>query len=264
MLQGVTGERLLGPDMASETTKRAWRAGRSLFLLACGALGAAEVAFGRPLAHLDLFGSANGPAPLLMGTCLLGLSALALFRRWTAAATDGLAACWFIATLFAVQAAFRQPAAMLEWVAPSKTILFALGALAVRKGNSGAEWPALRQVLRLMFGVTMMFYGLVHIFHRDLIAGLIPAWIPAQSYWPFLTASVFLLSGAALAHGRFARDASFLIASMFASWLVLLHVERAAAEPRSISEWAFGLSALGLLALALMVGAHAKRSHSPG
>jgi uncharacterized membrane protein len=106
--------------------------------------------------------------------------------------------------------------------------------------------------LRRPFAVTLLFYGMVHMFHRALIAGLIPAWIPGAGAWPWITGSIMVAAGIALLAGRAAELASLAIAAMFASWILIVHLARLAGNPAGSFEWSFALTALALAAVALL------------
>lgn len=231
-------------------------AGRQLFLLACAALGIAELLFLRPLPQLHLLDQVQQPllAPA-MGASLAGLALLCLFRTTDVSPAVGLAGTWLVALLFALAAALSHPSDLLGWVPASKAALFALAAVAIAPWPNVARAAVLRAVMRLTFGFAMLFYACVHLLHRALIAELIPAWVPGRDSWPWLTATVFGTCGVALLNGKLARPAAFIIASMVGSWILFLHIERVAADPLDIFEWAFALSALALFALALIVAA---------
>lgn len=235
------------------------RAGRLLFLLACAALGTAELVLSKPLPQLHLVPPGAHLLLLMLGGSLLALAPLSCVRGWTMVAASGLAASWLVALLFALRAAFARHFDLLVWVPASKDALFALAALAVGTSGDQRQNSALAAALQLCFGLAMIFYASVHLLHRNVIADLIPAWIPARQAWPWVTGSVLGLCGVAIIEGRLARSASFILASMFGSWIMLLHVERAAQDLTSIFEWAFALSALALLGIALVVAAEAPK-----
>lgn len=233
------------------------RAGRLLFLVACTALGAAELLVLKPLPQLHVLSPSEEPLLLALGGSLALLAPLSFVQGWTIVARSGLAASWLVALQFALRAAFSHPVDLLEWVPASKDALFAVAAVAVGARPTRTQDPALAAILRQSFGLVMIFYASVHFLDRSVIAELIPSWIPGHEIWPWLTGTVLGLCGLAIVAGRLARSAAFIIAAMFGSWILLLHVERAARDPTSLSEWAFALSAVALLGIALVVGAQA-------
>jgi hypothetical protein len=99
----------------------------------------------------------------------------------------------------------------------------------------------------------------IHLTQRDLIATLIPAWIPVRSYWPWLTGGVSVAAGLACLVGRGTTWGAGFIAFMYLAWLPLVHAPRLLGVPGSLFEWTFALTALALAGVALAVAARAAR-----
>ena len=149
-------------------------------------------------------------------------------------------------------AALAGPFDLTAWVPPAEAIAFAAACYARARAPAGGV------VLRLAFGMMLVLFGVVHLMHRDIIASLIPAWIPYAEHWPWLTGGVNLLAGAALILNRFTTPAALAIAAMFGSWLPLVHAERLLGAPDSLFEWTFALTALGLAGAALTIAGRAQ------
>lgn len=222
--------------------------GRPLFLIACIGLGLVELLSGKALAQLHPWGAAS--SAMVSGASLTVLGLWLLLRPSSRIAAFGLAAHWTLALAFTLLAAAKGPSSALNWVPVSQAALFVLASLA--SSNRPGLIHAQLTDLRLPFAGTLIFYGLVHIFHRDLIAGLIPVWIPGTQIWPWITGSIMIAAGAALVTGRAVELASLAIAAMFASWILLVHLGRLAGDPASGFEWGFALTALALTGVALL------------
>jgi uncharacterized membrane protein len=83
-----------------------------------------------------------------------------------------------------------------------------------------------------------VLFGVVHFLYPDAVAGFIPAWIPARLFWAYFTACAFIAGGLAVLSGVAIRLATVLVAAMFTSWVVVLHVPRLAAALGDPHEWA--------------------------
>jgi len=221
--------------------------GQPVFLVACIGLGLVELFFRKALAQLHPWGADS--MAMASGASLAVLALWLLVRPSSRIAAFALAGHWTLALVFTTLAAAKAPPNALNWVPVSQTTLFVLASLA-------ATGPGLRHSqmtnVRRPFAVTLIFYGLVHIFQRDLIAGLIPAWITGAQVWPWITGPIMVAAGIALLAGRAVELASLAIAAMFASWILIVHLGRIAGDPASSFEWSFALTALALTGVALL------------
>lgn len=105
------------------------------------------------------------------------------------------------------------------------------GALAV------IGFPARPALGRLAFAVSLPVFGLLHFIYVDYVAFVIPGWIPAHRFWAYATGVFHVAGGVALLTGIRARIAAILLAIMFGSWVVLLHLPRAIAAGANHAEW---------------------------
>jgi len=229
--------------------------GQTVFLVACIGLGLVELFFHKALAQLHPWGS-NSIA-IVSGASLTVLALWLLVRPSSRIAAFALAGHWTLALVFTILAAAKAPPNALNWVPVSQTALFVLASLA-STNKSGLPLAQMTD-LRRPFAVMLVFYGLVHIFQRALIAGLIPSWIAGAAIWPWFTGSVLVAAGIALLAGRAVEVASLAIAAMFASWILVVHLGRIAGDPANSFEWSFALTALALTGVALL----AMKSRTP-
>ena len=229
--------------------------GQPVFLVACIGLGLVELFFHKALAQLHPWGSDS--IAIVSGASLTALALWLLVRPSSRIAAFALAGHWTLALVFTILAAAKAPPNALNWVPVSETAVFVLASLA---SSNKSGLPLTRMTdLRRPFAVTLIFYGLVHIFQRALIAGLIPRWIAGAEIWPWFTGSVMVAAGIALLAGRAVKLASLAIAAMFASWILVVHLGRIAGDPANSFEWSFALTALGLTGVALL----AMKSRTP-
>ncbi|MEO7735506.1 MAG: DoxX family membrane protein, partial [Kofleriaceae bacterium] len=96
-------------------------------------------------------------------------------------------------------------------------------------------------------------FGLLHVIYVDYVASVIPGWLPGHVFWAYATGAAHAAGGLALATGVRARLAAVLLAVMFGTWVVILHLPRAlaAAEPRA--EWSSLFVALAMCAGSMLL-----------
>ncbi|GAM97796.1 doxX [alpha proteobacterium U9-1i] len=224
------------------------RIGAIVLALAFIAIGAASALFTAALPGLDALSieapawpsQAAGAVLMVAGAAML-VPPLARIGAWLGVVY------WLPFTALTTLAALSGPFDLTAWVPVAEAAAFAAACYA----RAGA--PAGALILRLAFGVMLIWFGVVHLMHRDIIASLIPAWIPYAEHWPWLTGGVNLLAGLALIANRYAATAALAIAAMFGSWLPLVHAERLLSAPDSLFEWTFALTAIGLAGAALLI-----------
>ena len=224
--------------------------GRLLFLIACLMLGIVEMYFGAALPGLH-------PWPVHQGLAWFSGASLALLAIGgllfdTRLASLGLAIHWFLAILFTIAVAVKGPTDALNWVPVAQSCLFAVASFKIASQREAGSSELAPLALRLTFAAMLLLFGLIHIFKRELIAGLIPGWIPAADLWPWVTGTIMVAAGFAILIGKFAEIASLVVAGMFASWIFVVHAERLAQRPASDFEWTFALTALALAGAALI------------
>ena len=234
------------------TTFRNRQAGSGLLVLSCAAMGVVELSSLQLLPQLHPFGDIPAFVIGLGGAAQLLCAILLMFPKRRRIAAALLAVLWCLAVVATAMNAARGPAPLPAWVPVMEGAVLFAGFLALARPESlFVATP--KTALRLAFGAMLLLFGLIHISYRSAIAGMIPGWIPLESIWPFFTGGLMLLAGVAMLVDRLTKVAARLIAGLFASWIILVHLARIWSEPGSISEWEFALTALALTGTALMV-----------
>lgn len=86
---------------------------------------------------------------------------------------------------------------------------------------------------RILFSITILRFGIGHFLHTVHDAALIPAWVPRRVFWTYFTGIALVGSSIAVMAKFKLRLISLLQATMFFLWVVMLHIPRAIADPRS-------------------------------
>jgi len=105
------------------------------------------------------------------------------------------------------------------------------------------------RVGRLLFAGSCLIFGIDHLVMLDVIANLIPSWIPAPMFWASFTGFAFIGAGVCIATKCLADLASTLLGIMFMLWFLLLHVPRilsSSTHAHDPNEWSSAFIALAM------------------
>lgn len=145
-----------------------------------------------------------------------------------------------LAAIWAIYALCHVPAFLDDWK-PNLGGLAEPAGLACCFAVLAAEWSRGRDQLaiagRYGFGVCLIVYAIVHYLYADFVAAFIPAWIPARMFWAYATGVAFAAAGLAVLSGTAIRLATTLLAVMFTTWVVILHIPRAIEASGDLHEW---------------------------
>lgn len=93
------------------------------------------------------------------------------------------------------------------------------------------------RIARILYGLAMIAFGLSHFFYLDQTVPLIPAWIPGHVFWAYFTGTAYLVAGAAILFGVWARLASLLSTLQMAGFLLLVWLPIMLAGKMSDFNW---------------------------
>ena len=114
---------------------------------------------------------------------------------------------------------------------------------------------------RILFGGSLVVFGVQHVMYGAFVATLIPAWIPGRLFLAYFVGAAFFAAALAIVSGRLASLAATLLGIMFFSWVLILHAPRVASALHNGNEWTSLFIALAMSGGAFVVaGATAKRS----
>jgi uncharacterized membrane protein YphA (DoxX/SURF4 family) len=122
-------------------------------------------------------------------------------------------------------------------------------------GRDGATNPGFLTLGRVCLGAWLIIGGIQHFRFTDLVAAMIPAWIPGHYFWADFAGVALLTGGTGLMVSRFARPAAALAGSMLLTWVVILHVPRAlaAGDAQLRNEWTAVFEALAFSGIAYVL-----------
>jgi uncharacterized membrane protein len=143
-----------------------------------------------------------------VGTCLLlgGLSIVLQTYAWLSAGLFGVMLLCFEA-LMNIPGVVAEPHSRIIWSLCVREFSFSWGALSFAARHTqewrthGAHW--LISVARNVLGIALVFFGVAYLLHPELLPGvpleqLTPNFIPAHSFWGYLTSVVYVVAGVCL------------------------------------------------------------------
>lgn len=92
-------------------------------------------------------------------------------------------------------------------------------------------------IARYCFGVSLPVFGILHFVYIDYVASVIPGWIPGHVFWGYFTGCAHIAAGLAIIANVIPRIATILLGSMFASWVLILHIPRVIEAAGKRGEW---------------------------
>ena len=192
-----------------------------------------------------VFASAAALALLLAGVTTF-------LPRHTVRGAGGLAvryAAWLV--LLMLPRVVVQPMQVVRWNGFSEILALTAGGFVAY----AAARPNLLRPARLAFGFAPLVFGIAHFTYADFTASMIPTWIPERLFWAYATGCFHIAAGLSILSGVLARLGSTLLATMFAGFVVLLHIPRVVNAPDSRLEWTMTAVAISLTGAAVIVAA---------
>jgi uncharacterized membrane protein len=189
------------------------------------------------LMHVDFIHQLQ-PVPLWMpGYRLLAvLNAMALIAGGLAIlakykvheATIGLAVLLAAGTVvLQPPGAFADPSLLRSpwWIRTFEAVALAGSALVLAGVASRPPRANCARLGRILFGVSLPVFGILHLYYAEGTATLVPAWYPVPLFWAMFTGVAHFAAGVSITEeGPLARLAATLIGVMFAAFVLTLHL----------------------------------------
>jgi len=93
------------------------------------------------------------------------------------------------------------------------------------------------RLAQIVFGVAVVPVGLSHLFYTPQTAQLVPAWLPARSFWAYLTGVGQMASGLGLIFRVWPRAAAWAEACQVSLYTLLIWVPATVAKPTARLPW---------------------------
>jgi len=161
------------------------------------------------------------------------------------------------------------------WTSAGKALALAGGAFLVagsRHAKSDAPQGALATVVtalekfiplsRFFLAAFLMLCGIEHFIYVELVARMVPSWIPGHLFWAYFTGVALIAGAVGICVPLTSRLAAALSGLMIFLWVVLLHIPRAAANLRNSNETTAVFEALAFSGAAFLVAVAPKSKTS--
>jgi uncharacterized membrane protein len=99
---------------------------------------------------------------------------------------------------------------------------------------------------RVLFGISMIVFGIDHLLIPRAIAALIPSWIPGAYFLAWYTGFAFIAAGVCIITRWRIGLASIMLGWMFFLWVLVVHSPRVLAKLHNQNEWNSLLVALAI------------------
>jgi uncharacterized membrane protein len=114
-------------------------------------------------------------------------------------------------------------------------------------GNNGLR------IARVLYGLSLVFFGLAHFIDVKDTLSLIPNWLPGHLFWAYFTGGAFVAAGIAVLIGICPRLAASLSALQIGLFLLLVWVPIVAAGSKVPFQWSETILNAALWAGAWMI-----------
>jgi len=124
---------------------------------------------------------------------------------------------------------------------------FVLAGTLRRADGSAAPWDgALANFGRVLFGVTLVVFGIDHYLALQLIASLVPSWLPAHTFFAVFTGTALIAAGISIATRWMGVWGGLALGAMFLLWFLTLHLPLVSRTPTNPNQWSSAFIALGM------------------
>jgi uncharacterized membrane protein YphA (DoxX/SURF4 family) len=213
--------------------------GRTLFAVALLGFGTVSLLFVdfvhqlQPIAEV-LGAPVPGHGPLALLTALALVAAGLSILTGVAMPRAALALAVFFGlwiVCLQVPSAYQRPILLRSpwWVRTFETVALIGGALILAGHGRGAKGERWLRTGRILFGVSLPVFGVLHFVYAQNVASLVPRFYPWPLLWAYLTGAGNIAGGIAIASGIVPRLAALLAGAMYGTYALTLHIPRAVA-----------------------------------
>ena len=109
------------------------------------------------------------------------------------------------------------------------------------------------RVAYILYGLSLIAFGLSHFFYLSFTAPLVPSWLPAHVFWAYLTGTIYFMTGFALVTGVRMRLAAAIVAVQIALITLLVWGPKMLSGGMSAFNWQETIVSVALTAGAWVI-----------
>ena len=199
---------------------------------------------------------------------------IGLFLPRIAAAAARVLVVFLLLWLLLFKARFivADPTAAVSYETCAETAVILAGAW-VLYAWFGNDWDRQRlafatgdqglRIARIIYGLSMVAFGVAHFAYAKLTASLVPAWLPAPMAWAYFTGATYIAAGVAILVGRYARLAAVLSAWQIGLFTLLVWIPMVVTGNIDAGKWGEFVVSCVLTAAAWVVADSYRAASSP-
>jgi uncharacterized membrane protein YphA (DoxX/SURF4 family) len=165
---------------------------------------------------------------------------MGLFRRRAATLAARVLLAYLVLKLLLLRlpGALHAPAVLGSWYGCAETLVIVAAAwvlVAWFATDRDSRWFGFAtgdsglRIARVLFGPTLIFFGVSHFVYVGLTTPLVPGWLPAHLFWAYLFGCTYIAAGVAVLTGIYARLAATLATLQMGMFTLLVWLPMLAA-----------------------------------
>ncbi len=117
---------------------------------------------------------------------------------------------------------------------------------------------------RIIFSIPFLIFGLNHFMKADMMAGMVPSFLPGGVLWVYLSGALLVATAICFIIGKYLREAGFAVAAFLLITIITIHIPGMSNPQMQMMAFTSILKDIGLIGGALMIAgmAQVKTSNS--
>lgn len=150
------------------------------------------------------------------------------------------------------------------WMSFAGLVCLVAGVVIYRKEIGAARgWEKLITLGPVFFAVSLAVFAPEHFHGPKFVQNMVPRWMPAHAFWPYLVGCALLAAAASLVARKYVRLSSTLLGLMFFLFVCMIYLPSAITHPKVRFAWIFVLRDLSFAAGAWSLAGLQSRASSP-
>jgi uncharacterized membrane protein len=146
----------------------------------------------------------------------------------------------------------------------AELVYLVVGVSTLRKEIGAARgWDKLITLGCVFIAVPLAVFAPEHFRGPEFVQNMVPRWMPAHWFWPYLVGCALLAAATSLTARKFVRWSSTLLALMFSLFVSMIYLPSVLAHPKNRFAWIYALRDLSFAGGAWALAGLHRRTSSP-